>query len=470
MGLIDTFFGKAINKRVQTLATTILAQSSTNLFNDSIFRWLNNGMPVMKEDRETYVDAYNTVGAVYECVDIITKKVVACPRIVYRIKDQKEYKKFLNYSKSRATFGKAMVAKAKGLEEVSHTEIEKLLNNPNKRQNGDEFFETIAGLFLLTGNSYVYGNSSAPKQKKWSEIFALPTDMEIITGGPLDPVKAYRVNCWDTDINQFPADQIKHFKTFNPNYSTTGQQLYGQAPLKPYLYALDVLKNSDVQADKQIKNGGIFGLITPENKEDQLTDEQKGDLKEQLQSGRKSNDELSRIIPSSIALKWQQIGLASGDLELIEISGAKGDDVYKCYHIPLQFKNQDSATYNNLPVANRKFIFDAVAPICRKLDVGLTEFICAPYNNATETYVIHLDYMSLEELNDDMVAAATWLQNSPMLTMNEKREIIGFGRLEEDGMDQILVNRNTVLLSQVIDGTVLTTHNPASESNAVNGQ
>lgn len=469
MGLIDTFFGKAINKRVQTLATSIITQASTNLLNDSIFRWLNNGAPVVKEDRETYVDAFNAVGAVYEAVDIITKKVVACPRIVYRVKNQVEYKKFLDYSKSPHTLGKALVAKAKALEEVHVPEIEKLLTNPNKTQNGDDFFETLTGLFLLTGNAYAYGNSSLPKQKKWSEIFALPTDMTIVSGGAMEPVKGYRVNCWDYN-DPFPADQIKHFKTFNPNYSTTGQQLYGQSPLRAYLYPIDILKNSDQQADKQIKNGGIFGLITPENKEDQLTDEQKGDLKEQLQSGRRSDDELSRIIPSSIALKWQQIGLASGDLQLVELSGAKADDIYRCYHIPLQFRSQDSATYNNLPVANRKFIFDAVAPICRKLEVGLTEFICTPYNKTGETYVIHLDFMSLPELNSDMVAAVTWLQNSPFLTLNEKREVIGYGRLEEQGMDQILLNRNTVLLSQVLDGTVLTTHNPASESNAVNGQ
>jgi HK97 family phage portal protein len=467
MGLIDTFFGKAINKRVQTLTTSFLTQASTNLFNDSVFRWLNNGMPVMKEDRETYVNAYNTVGAVMECVDIITKKVVACPRIVYKIKDQKEYKKFLNYSKSAETLGKALVAKAKAMEEVHMPEIEKLLNNPNKQQNGDDFIETITGLFLLTGNAYIYGNSSLPRNKKWSEVYALPTDMTIVTGGPMEPIKGYRVNCWDTNISDFPADQIKHFKTFNPNYSTTGQQLYGMSTLRPYLYSLDILQNADRQADKQVKNGGIFGLLMPENKEDNLSDDQNKDLKEGLQSARRSDDELARMVPVSIAMKWQQIGLPSGDLQLIELSGAKADDIYRGYHIPLQFRNQDSATYNNLPVANRKFIFDAVAPICRKEEVGLTEFYCAPYNTDKEQYVIHLDFMSLPELNSDMVAAVSWLQNSPMLTPNEKREVIGYGRSEEPGMDSILINRNTVFMADVLAGKVDQTQNSQSGSNAV---
>lgn len=466
MGLFDSIFSKAINTRALTIATSI---ASTNAFNASIFRWMNEGMPVMKEERETYINAFNNIGPVFECVDIIAKKVVACPRIVYRVKDEKEYKKFLQYSKSSSTLGKALIAKAKALEEVHIPAIEKLLSQPNKLQNGDDLLETISGLFLLTGNAYLYGNSSAPKQKKWSELFALPTDMHIISGGPMDPIEAYRVNCWDTE-NPFPADQIKHFKTFNPNYSLQGRQLYGQSPLRSQIYALDTIENADKQADKQMKNGGIFGLITPENKEDQLTDDQKKDMHERISSARKSNDELSRMIPASIGLKWTQIGLASGDLQLLEISDAKADGVYRVYHVPLQFRSQDSATYNNLPVANRKFIFDAVAPITRKIETGLTEFICAPYNSATETYVIHLDYMGLPELNADMQSAAEWLQNSPMLTLNEKREILGFGRSSQPGCDEIFLNRNTVRLQDIMDGKVTTQPNDNSGSNAVDGK
>jgi HK97 family phage portal protein len=467
MGLFDTIFKSTIDKRVNALARNIIQPALTNLYNENIFRWLNTGIPIVQENNQTYIDAFNNVGPVFECVDIIAKKVVACPRIVYRIKDQAEYKKFLNYSKSSTTLGKALIAKAKALEEVHIPEIEKLLNNPNKLQNGDDFLETTAGLFLLTGNAYVYGNSSQPSKKKWSEIYALPTDMKIISGGPLDPIEGYKVNFW-TDPEMFPAAQIKHIKTFNPNYSTNGRQLYGLAPLRSQLFSLDIIENADKQADKQMKNGGIFGLITPENKEDQLTEPQKQDMHDRISSARKSNDELSRMIPASIGLKWTQIGLASGDLQLLEISDAKADGVYRVYHIPLQFRNQDSATYNNLPVANRKFVFDAVAPICRKIDVGLTEFICPAYNTATETYVIHLDFMGLPELNDDMVAAVTWLQNSPFLTMNEKREVIGYGRSAEAGMDQILVNRNTVLLADVLSGKVTTQSNNNSGSGLVN--
>lgn len=467
MGILDTLFKSTIDKRVNTLAQNLIQPALTNLYNANFFRLFGDGVPVFQGNQFDFIKkGFNVVGAVYECVDIIQKKVVACPRIVYRIKDEKEYKKYLNYSKSYATLGKALIAKAKGLEEVTQPQIEKLLETPNPQQNGDEMLENLAGFFLVKGNSYLYGTGSQPSNKKWSEIYGLPTEMKIVAGGPMDPIKEYIVECWTSD--PFPAAQIKHFKTWNPNYDPQGRQLYGLSPLTAYLYSLDILKNADIQADKQLKNGGSLGLITPENKEDQLNDDQKKDMHERFVEAHGSSDKLSRYIPASIALKWTKIGLDPGDLQMLEISGAKADDVYRGYHIPLQFRNQDSATYNNLPVANRKFIFDAVAPICRKLEIGLTEFICTPYNTSTEKYVIHLDYMSLPELQEDVVAAATYLQNSPFLTMNEKREVMGYGRSEEAGMDMIMVNRNTVFLKDVLDGKINTQQNDNSGSTNVN--
>lgn len=455
MGIVNALFGKTIQKEVNKRAQAIIAPALTNIFNQNVFRWVNEGTPIIDADGFDYINnGYNAVGAVYEAVDIITKKVVSCPRIVYRVKDQKEYKKYLNLSKSQATMPQALIAKAKGLEEVHHKEIQKLLDNPNPKVNGDDTIETLAGLFLLTGNSYLYGNNSAPsKSQKWSEAWAVPSPMIIKSGGWMEPIKEYVLQYWQTEA-PFPATQIKHFKTFNPDYSSTGSQLYGISPLRAYLYSLDIVKNSKKQADKQIKNGGKVGFITPENKEDNLGPEQIGQIGESIQDAYASGDELSRIIPASVALRFTEIGLSSADLQLLEMSGASADDIYRAYHIPLQFRSQDSSTYNNLPVANRQLVYNAVAPITRKLDAGLTEFYCKPYNTATEQYVIHLDYASLPELNDDMKSIVSWLEQFPWLTPNQKLEVIGYGRSSAPGMDEIYVNRNMVRLQDIIDGKI----------------
>lgn len=466
MGILDKLFKSTIDKRVNSG----LSRALTSLYNRNVFQYLFDGNIILDANSFDYVeDGYEAVGAVYECVDLIVNKIIACPRIVYRVKDEKEYKKYLNYSKSPDTQAQAAISKAKALEEVSLPAIDRLLKKPNPENNMDQVLEMIAGLLLLTGNSYLYGNGSptAIKDRKWSEIWAIPSEMRIKSGGLMQPVTSYEMLTY-TSEDPFPAAQIKHLKTRNLKYTGTGQQLFGMAPLKAYAYSLDILKNVDRQSDKQVKNGGKMALLTPENKEDAWNEDQIGQIGESLKEARASDDQMSRTVPLSVAVKYTEIGMSSQEMELLKTGDVKADDVYRCYHMPLQFRNQDTATYNNLPVANRQLIYNAVYPWIRKIEQALTEFICTPYNTATEEYIIVLDYTSLPELASDAKETSEWLDKMPWLTPNEKRAVIGFGESRQDGMAEIFVNRNTVRLQDVIDGKVVTQPNDNSGSTGTN--
>lgn len=466
MGIIDTLFGKTIQKRVNNG----LARAVTSLYNRNVYQYLFDGNIILDASNFDYVeDGYEAVGACYEVIDLVINKIIACPRIVYRIKDQNEYKKYLNYAKSPDTQAQAAISKAKALEEVNHKQIEKLLKKPNPEQNIDEVLEMIAGLLLLTGNSYLYGSGSpaAVKDRKWSEIWAIPSEMRIKSGGLMQPVTSYEMLTY-TSAEPFPAAQIKHLKTRNLRYTGTGQQLFGMAPLRAYAYSLDILKNVDKQSDKQIKNGGRMALLSPENKEDNWSDAQIEQIGQSLGEAHASSDQMSRTVPLSVAVKYTEIGLSSQEMELIKTGDVKSDDVYRAYHIPLQFRNQDTATYNNLPVANRQLIYNGVYPWLRKIDNALTEFIAAPYNTASEEYIILSDYTSLPELASDAKETSEWLDKMPWLTPNEKRQVIGFGALAQNGMEEIFINRNTVRLQDVLDGKVQTQANDSSGSTATN--
>lgn len=453
MNVIKWLFQDTINRRVNSQVSNI----TTNLFNKNVYQFLFGGEIVMQPENYAYVEkGFEQVGAVYECVDIIVKKMIACPRIVYRVKDQKEYKKYLNFSQSPDTLAQSILAKSKALEEVSHPQIERLLNSPNSEQTEDSAFETLFALYLLDGNAYLYGNAGNDadrKAGKWSEIWAIPSPMLIKSGGFMKPIDSYIMALYQQNV-PFPANQIKHFKTLNPRYQATGQQLYGTSPLRPYLYSLDILKNADRQADKQVKNGGTMQLLSPENKEDSWGQDQIDQLQVSLKDAHKSNNELDRTIPLSIAIKATKIGLTSAELELLKLSDAKADDIYRCYHMPLQFRNQDTATYNNLPVANRQLIYNAVAPHCRKFGLGLTNFICTPYNTSHAQYIIELDYTGLSELNDDMKTVAEWLDLCWDLTPNERRDVKRWGRSSEPGMDQIWVPITLTPMKSILDGSV----------------
>lgn len=454
MGLLDALLGNSIQKRVNRQ----VASYTANLFNQNVYKFLFEGQTIINPEGFMYTEkGFEQVGAVYECVDLIVKKFVACPWIVYRVKDIKEYKKYQQLSQNPDALPAALLAKAKALEEVSMPKIEALLENPNPECEGDDMWELLAALYLLKGNAYLYGNAGNDQDRKdgkWSELWGIPSDMTIRSGGFMQPIESYVMSLY-VQNTPFPAQQIQHFKTLNPRYDPTGSQLYGMPPLKAYIYAMDILKNADREADKQIKNGGQIGLLSPENKEDNWGDTQIAQTGESLKTAYKSTDKLDRVIPVSIPLKWTQIGLNSADLELLSLSEAKANDIYKCFHIPLQFNNQDTATYNNLPVANRQLAYNAIAPICRKFSKGMTSFVCKPYNTTHATYIVEKDYLSLPELNDDMLTVSQWLENSWDLTPNEKREVKRYGRSSEPGMDNIWVPITQAPMKNIMDGTVV---------------
>lgn len=458
MGLLTKFFKKDIEGAANQLALKLAKSAALTAYNRSVFSFLNNGQIIIDPDSHDYVTSFETIGAVYECVTLIANKIKQSPRIIYRIKDSEGYKAYKNLSRSDNFIDRAKAIKMKNtvIEEVKVDRIDKLLKKPNADMTGDDFIEIMVAQLLIRGNTFVYGNAGTQlSDKKWSEMFVMPDEMKIISGGTDKPVLRYFLNWGATNQQEYPARQIKHLKMLNLRYSQWGTQLYGMSPLRPYLYSMDIIKNGDKQADKQMKNGGKLGFISPKNKEDEFGEDQQDGLKETLVLAHTSNGPLERLIPASIPLDFTEIGLNSSDLELLKITGAKSDDIYRGYKVPLYFRSLESSTYNNVSTAKKQLIYDAVSPVADKIAEGLTDFICAPYLLDGEEYVIVIDYMSLPELSEDVKTASEWMEKAFFLTPNDKREVIGFGRLDAPGMDEIYISKNYVLMKDVLEGKTI---------------
>src|SRR5690606_34964610 len=135
----------------------------------------------------------------------------------------------------------------------------------------------------------------------------------------------------------------------------------------------------------------------------------KQSLRDQMTDAKASKEELARIFPVSVPLDWLPIGLPSADLQLLELSKAGREDIYRAFHVPLTYASTDQASYNNANAHGKQLIYNAVAPICEVISRSLTSFICGAYATKDKRYIIRLDYMSLPELSQDMKEVAEWL-------------------------------------------------------------
>jgi HK97 family phage portal protein len=440
--------------------------SPLNDYNAAIFGWLNNNQPLYYDDRaRTYVEeGYMGTPDIYVCINKIITKLAMCPLVLYEVASEdigliQKYKNLMN-SYDIQSKAQAKLIEIKSMKKVYEPTISKILQKPNPNEMISDFIKGWAGFKLITGNTYIYLNGPNPDAERWSEMFVLPAHyMEIVSGGPWQPVKGYRLlgqgHYYQSENIAFTANRVKHTKTFNPDYQSTGSQMYGMAPLRAFLITMYKNRAAKKEQARQMNNGGSYGFVGPDKDGVPINSTQSDDLKASLKRAKLANDISDRIFVSSGPLRWQQVGLPSVELQLIEALGLDQKDFCNCYNVPIQLMNNDNAsTDNNMQWAGKQFIYNAIMPEANELGDTLTDALCGRLNAMSHKtgkyYAVIQDTTGLPEMQEDMQKVADWLLKSDWLTYNEKREVMGFGKSILPGTDELFIDSNKILLKDAI--------------------
>jgi len=455
MDIIGSLFNNAISKRVSEQLATKQSSAFTSAL-QMINSGLNNALPTINPDAGDYYQTFKTIGAVYEVTDIITKKVLNCPIVKYKIKDKAKLERSKLLFKSDPV--QSYILKMQAVEEVDVPDLDKMLSTgmANPYQTGTQFLWCTVLSYLLFGNTYIHPIKVSSGKVK--EMFCFPNmtiaaDVEDL----LDPIRGYILQAalshsQQGEIQRYDKDEIMHIKTGTPApLDRNMEYLYGVSSLRAYLESIRSIREGKTQGSKQAKNGGVYGFVSPKNKEDQLTKDQKDQLKEKMVEGRRSNDELARIFPSSIGLEWTAVGLPIGDLKLLELVSASEEDIYRAYHWPLQFHNQKASTSNNQATAVKQGIYDAVAPICDVMGEAFTIMLAPGFGFD----YLEFDFTQLPEMAVNMKEVAAYLSALPkgVITPNEMRAVLKYGESKEAYMNEHYVESGLTTMRRVFDGT-----------------
>lgn len=449
--LLSRTIGQAIQSSANTLATN-------GLYNEKLYAWINDNQPIFWEDNpNNYVqNGYQGNGDVYSAIDLILTKLSYCPLLLYTVKADKQQQAQKYKALMTSDFAKAELYRiqTKALTEITVNGLNDLILKPNQYQTTSEWLKQWLGFYLLIGNSYNYYNG-LPGSKKWTEMFVLPSPLiNIVSGGDLNPVKGYNIfNSinYRNGVPDFPGENVSHLKTFNPHFSTYGSQLYGQSPLRAYIMTLVRNRDTRLEQNKQIKNGGAMGILSPKMGAPNINDPKvKADLKQQIAEAKGSSDLVKRIFVSGVPAEWIQFGLPSTDLQLLESLGLDRIDICNAYHIhPSMMGNVDAATDNNMQWASKQFIYNCIMTLGNTATDKLTRDTCPPYETNGDKLMWMFDYSVLPELSDDFEKVTSALQNNTWVTTNEKREFQGWGRSEEENADSILIPKTMGRLSDI---------------------
>lgn len=330
-----------------------------------------------------------------------------------------------------------------GEREIANSKTLALLSRPNPMQSWDDFIKAGALWYMITGNCYVYSlapdsglNKDVPK-----ELWLLPAHVVRIIGGGIDrPITGYRVELGAGVYKEIPADQIIHWKDFNPNYDTNGSQLYGQSPLAAGLLTIQASNEGYKALTKAYQNGAPAGILTgTENKDLEYTPEQIEAINTRWAKKYGSVDNYMKIIFSRNPMQWIQMGYSVVDMNIIGLMEYTLQDVCNLYHVPIHLFASKNAALNNYRESRKAIYTDAVIPLMDQFMSLINTFLVPRMG---EIGLIKYDTSQITELNSDIAELMTVIQNAYFLTGNEKREKMGLQPLADPMMDAILYPSN----------------------------
>lgn len=441
MKLLDRF-------KLATKAFNSTYEDSNKLYK-ALFSYFNTMLYILPDDFISYVTkGYQGNPDIYSIVSMISRKAASVPMYLYEITDDQKIKKYK--VKSRNLDVKNLILKEQTLKEVEGTDLNKLLENPNEMQGQQQFAEAWFSFLLITGNTFIY--ELKPEfgllKGKPTKVYPMPSQyVQIIGGGAFMPIKEYKMMIGNQGVT-FPADEIYHTKLFNPCYSYSGDELYGQSPIKAALSTLGSSNEAVNAKYKAFQNGGVAGLLSNKDPNIMLSVEQMAQIASIVKEKIVGSNNARNITATAAAVDYTQIGLSPVDLAVIDSLGYDRDTFCRIYGIDPILLSVDSASYNNKITASKKMVSDVLVPYLN-LYRDFWNSIAEQYNKDGKKYYIDYDISVLPEMQDDLATLVKTLLEAYWITPNEKRKATNYDTSKDPLMDKFYIPSNLVPIDEI---------------------
>ncbi len=307
----------------------------------------------------------------------------------------------------------------------------KLLKQPNPMQGGTEMFEALYGFYLISGNTYLEG--VGPDGSTPQELWTLrPDRMSIIAGAGGVPQK-YRYSVAGKHID-YSVDrltghvQVLHIKSFHPL-----DDWYGMSPLEAAAYSIDQHNEAAKWNTSLLQNSGRPSgalVYTPSNTNgvDSLTDEQRQNLKAELEDHYTGGSNAGRPLVLEGGLDWREMSLSPKDMDWTAAKEMSAKEIALAYHIPSQLVGIDgSLTYSNFEQARLALYDDAVLPLLEHVKDELNNWLVPIFG---DNLSLDYDRDAIEALAPRREKIWSRLTSADFMTVNEKRKAVGLAPID----------------------------------------
>ena len=329
------------------------------------------------------------------------------------------------------------------LERLATHPLLDLLARPNPMMARSEFIEAVTGFYLIAGNAFI---EAAPGTAEPRELWLLRPDRMKVVAGKTGLPKGFVFTLagaerrWDADpvTGRSP---ILHLKTFHPL-----DDWYGLSPVEPAGSAIDQRNESDKWNMALLQNGarpsGALVFEPGQGAAANLSDEQFARLKREVAEQYSGAKNAGRPMLLDGGLRWQEMSLSPKDMDFLETRHAASRDIALAFGVPPQLLGiPGDNTYSNYQEARLALWEDTVIPLLCHLRDELNGWLAPRFG---EGLALDIDLDEIPALT--LRRERTWarLKAAEFLTLNEKREAVGFAPLP--GGDRVTLRRGERVL------------------------
>ncbi len=339
-----------------------------------------------------------------------------------------------------------------------------LLSRPNPLQSHSEFFNSIFGFLLLSGNAYILKVGSevgAPK-----ELHLLRPDRMVVKGGsnPIPDRYEYvlngRVQATYPVEERTGFSEVKHVKLWNPL-----DDFYGLSPMSAAAIEVDQHNMSGKHNINLLSNGARpSGAVVFKPQDDggfavNLSESQRQQLLTDLNNRFSGTANAGRPLLLEGDFDWKEMGLSPKDMDFLNLKQMAATDIAMCFGVPSQLVGvSDAQTYANVAEARLALYEETIIPHLRKLESDFNEWLVPMFGENLE-FSFDIDKIpALAERTKRIYENVTSAVREGIMTRNEAREAIGLSPI--NGADDLYISATLLPLS---DETPTQPNNPVAE-------
>ena len=423
MGLLD-FFSK---KKVNTLFPNIPLASQVAIQN-GIVTWQG-------QNAQAYVkDGYQSNDIVYSIIKLITDKAKLAPFHVYKVVDEtaaKRYKSLMKQPDKIENWNEVKQLHKKAFELYTGDQrLNELLKYPNGEDTWADLIEQWCGFKLITGNSFIYAKmiEGGLNEGKPFEIYALPAQyMAIVANIDVFPPVRVGYQLYYGKMWTFDTKEILHDKYFNPYWTVTGNELYGQSPLMAAARTLTRSNEAKTASVSSFQNGGPAGvLFMNDDRFDPTSGTQQAQALKKAVSEKGGASNFNSIAVSGYKVDWKQIGLSPVELNIIESEKWDMKSLCNIYGVPSQLLNDaENKTYNNQREGEKALTLRCAIPLLDAITDNLNRKLHGDWGYRGTNIYVGYDIQVYQELEANKTEQVEWLDKAWWISPAQKMEIMG---------------------------------------------